>query len=585
MTKMTRPEVDLPAEYCSGPDGSATRDDLERYALALADFIRKYSKFFNFHAVDFFVEHTFEAICPLHWRDLVADPTVDDDLFLDHVIHLASNSPSKFAELQSVWPADLMAFITQALTIGLPRSPKSFDLDPIKLDKNMALGMTPKKIIEVEILAAFISHIAKSAGVQNLIDLGAGQGYLSSILALHYGHNVLGVDTDPIQTSGAIRRRATLLKRNRKRLPNMGRLVYLNKHVTADDTFDGLVHASKEQLRAAVADPSDTSVDPELATGDDLDWAKGKWGLIGLHTCGDLAPITLRMWMESTAALVINCGCCYNHLSEAIEDQFAEDMLAPGTRDKFLKTRIIAASRKKVWPGAEPVDVTSAACCNTEPEVAGFPMSSVVTKIGINLGWTARMLACQSTCRWAAQGDAAKEAFRRHLYRALLQVVIHDVTGESPVVSVHTAKTRRGALPPFSEYVQGAIAALIEDHGRPAGKGETEPAWVAKLRAYMVDADALEAFYKERVAKGAFKEIALVWTLRALMAESIESLIVLDRYLWVAEQGYAAAGASKEAASMAPGWRGMLFPLFDHIESPRNCVIVGVKGNGAGESK
>ncbi|KAI9219146.1 methyltransferase domain-containing protein [Blastocladiella britannica] len=330
--------------------------------------------------------------------------------------------------------------------------------------------MSAKKRHEVEHLAAFISHVARSAGVNNLIDLGAGQGYLSSVLALRYGHNVLGVDTDPVQTSGAIRRRATLFKRVRHKMESPGRLMYLNKHMTATDTFN-----------------------------ESVDWSAERWGLIGLHTCGDLSPITLRMWEASSATLVINVGCCYNHISEETPD--------------------------------------------TGPVTPGFPMSQAVAAHNVHLGWTAKMLACQSTCRWTTQGDRAKEAFRRHVYRALLQEWLVSATGGvSPVVSVHTSKVRRGGLPTFAMYWREAVGALLRDHGPTAD---------------------IEAWYSRRIAEGALKQIALVWTLRAMMAEAIESLILVDRYMWVREQQSVQ--------------RTVLFPLFDHVESPRNCVIVGIK--------
>ena len=39
-------------------------------------------------------------------------------------------------------------------------------------------------------------------------------------------------------------------------------------------------------------------------------------GVIGLHTCGDLAPSSLNTFLQSPgAALLCNVGCCYNHLT------------------------------------------------------------------------------------------------------------------------------------------------------------------------------------------------------------------------------------------------------------------------------
>ncbi|KAI9189553.1 hypothetical protein H9P43_000986 [Blastocladiella emersonii ATCC 22665] len=591
---MELPKIILPAAYAPASGRhDPSKEQVVAYAAALAAFIEKNQQFYNFHAVDFFVDGTFEDVCPEAWRGVVDNAAESEETFLGHVIELASNVQSKLDELESAWPASLLDFIRTSHSIGLPRDPHPLSIPRHEIDKNIGLGMTPKKVHEVSHLAAFISHVARSAGVANLVDLGAGQGYLSSVLALKYGHNVLGVDTDPIQTNGATRRRATLFKRLRHKLEDPGHLVYLNRHITAQDTFDGLVRAHAEAEAAAVdADNAALNHDeiPEnlrnnerymahqrkrLRQTTDLDWTEGKWGLIGLHTCGDLSPITLRMWRDSTAALVINVGCCYNHISEPYEDKFEEDMLAPGTRDKFLKTRIInaprgattetdpssAAAASAMWTtdGAAaaaaptPMPLAPDAACSG---AAGFPMSSAVAALDVHLGWTARMLACQSTCRWSTQGDAAAEAFRRHLYRALLQQWIHAAAGTSPVVAVHTAKTRRGHLPPFSVYARGAVEALARDH--------PDAEWTAALveKTGMATDAELDAFHDESVKQGALKKIALVWTLRALMAEAIESLILVDRYLWIVEDGRGDA---------------VLFPLFDHVDSPRNCVILGIK--------
>lgn len=42
--------------------------------------------------------------------------------------------------------------------------------------------------------------------------------------------------------------------------------------------------------------------------------------MVGLHTCGDLAPSTLRMFVaKPELAAVCSVGCCYHLLSEEFE--------------------------------------------------------------------------------------------------------------------------------------------------------------------------------------------------------------------------------------------------------------------------
>lgn len=42
--------------------------------------------------------------------------------------------------------------------------------------------------------------------------------------------------------------------------------------------------------------------------------------MVGLHTCGDLAPSTLRMFVaKKELAAVCSVGCCYHLLSEQFD--------------------------------------------------------------------------------------------------------------------------------------------------------------------------------------------------------------------------------------------------------------------------
>ena len=42
-----------------------------------------------------------------------------------------------------------------------------------------------------------------------------------------------------------------------------------------------------------------------------------RYGLVGLHTCGDLAPVLLRMFTQDSAAAMINSlGCCYMKIKQ-----------------------------------------------------------------------------------------------------------------------------------------------------------------------------------------------------------------------------------------------------------------------------
>jgi len=87
------------------------------------------------------------------------------------------------------------------------------------------------------------------------------------------------------------------------------------------------------------------------------------------------------------------------------------------------------------------------------------------------------------------------------------------------------------------------------------------------LEAFGITEDVLQAFwdrYQDRE-----KEVAICWTLRAMLAEAIESLILVDRVLNLLEVG---DGSHPLDIS--------LLPIFDYVESPRNMALIVQKLDG-----
>ncbi|KAM5288982.1 putative methyltransferase-like protein 25 [Ctenodactylus gundi] len=109
--------------------------------------------------------------------------------------------------------------------------------------------------------------------------------------------------------------------------------------------------------------------------------------MVGLHTCGDLAPNTLRIFTsKSEIKGVCSVGCCYHLLSEEFESQHKEH-----TEEKW-----------------------------------GFPMSQFLKDERWCCGRNARMSACLALERVAlGQGLPTESLF----YRAVLQNIIKDCYG------------------------------------------------------------------------------------------------------------------------------------------------------------
>lgn len=65
----------------------------------------------------------------------------------------------------------------------------------------------------MEITAELVNDLIKSSPWQEdavIVDAGDGKGYLSSRLALEYGHKVLGIDSNTSNTENAIERNKRL---------------------------------------------------------------------------------------------------------------------------------------------------------------------------------------------------------------------------------------------------------------------------------------------------------------------------------------------------------------------------------------
>ncbi|KAM6895738.1 putative methyltransferase-like protein 25 [Xenentodon cancila] len=144
--------------------------------------------------------------------------------------------------------------------------------------------------------------------------------------------------------------------------------------------------------------------------------------MVGLHTCGNLAPSTLRMFVaKPELAAVCSVGCCYHLLSEEFD------------------------------PAGE--ECLHSAC--------GFPLSQYLRNQSWFCGRNARMSACLALDRVAVgQGIQMESLF----YRAVLHVILRDH------YSAHRSEKRVGNVyaksKSFVDYVRRALRRLDLDDSK-----------------------------------------------------------------------------------------------------------------------
>ncbi|KAI7871594.1 methyltransferase domain-containing protein [Spinellus fusiger] len=344
------------------------------------------------------------------------------------------------------------------------------------IDKCILPGMTEKKIHEVERMSALINNIADYQKVASAVDLGAGQGYLSRTLAFQCQLKVLAVDASTVQTCGAKKFDEMAMKGFKSSVPLD--LNHITETMTPHNASDILSQWRKHE-------------------------EENDWLVCGLHACGDLTSLTLRLFSESKEMkCLVNVGCCYHFLTE------------------------------------------------TETISTGFPMSQGLRSKGYRLGSTACMLACQAPSRWQEKEEESLNAFKHHFFRALLQFIMVEkglaLASSPPIIG---RLNKKKDFVSFGVYVKAALKRL-------------------NISQDAISLDEAEEYYSNYKHKQMDRQISILWTLRALLAPVVESIILLDRWLYLKESIKDSKNPSKGA------W---LWPLFDTIASPRNMVLVAIK--------
>ena len=281
--------------------------------------------------------------------------------------------------------------------------------------------MSEKKTHEVCEMAKFVIHHVQKYNIESLVDLGSGKAYLSQVLSTMHNIPVLAIDSKEGNTRGAEVREKNLkakwaaleiraTERKDGHVPSNRKKRAKNKHKKVKVEEGGNLNDSSAlphdhqlvTLTQYVEDGADIGdlIDKNFPT-------KNKnYGLIGLHTCGNLATTSLRTFLTSPGCkFICNVGCCYNHLTE---------------------------------------------------DVKGFPLSKHLQNRQLTLPRLARMLAVQPLERLATSNTLPNKSL---LWRAVLEMILHKVAPDLPkeerVVGRIAVKSKN-----FVDYARRAFAKL-----------------------------------------------------------------------------------------------------------------------------
>ncbi|ORY36677.1 hypothetical protein BCR33DRAFT_475038 [Rhizoclosmatium globosum] len=387
--------------------------------------------------------------------------------------------------------------------------------------------MSKKKLYEVERFSKLIIERLASSPYKDsttVIDIGAGQGYLTHRLTTQ--HPCVAVDFDTIQTVGSTARGNDIRKGKFK--DSRIDMKLKSKPQPRKPITYKTAHMNQDTLISLV---KDLESDPECESKD--------FCLVGLHACGDLsatAMLTTFRDCESVKTIAV-VPCCFNLLTTECET-------VHGSNQTHF----------------------------------GFPISkhiqSLSTIHSLSLPHTARNLACQNFDSFSA--GTIESSLHNHYKRALLSALLAhynlEAETQEPERGPSTFASGAEEGQPTAELCSSNIEKKyhkfrLNKLSPEALKGPFVPYAVEAVAclglAGKLSREQIEEFATLERYKNAEREVFVVHCVRSLLARVVESLLLMDRYLFLSEMG-------KDI-------RFEMRNLFDIGESPRNMVFIAEK--------
>ncbi|XP_053699725.1 protein RRNAD1 isoform X1 [Synchiropus splendidus] len=481
-------------------------------ATTISHFLSENRRFTDSFIIDFFTEDLWGKL-PESWRSVL------DDLTYPQVADLLLDRSLTQRRYPSVWPLSLLAHRSAAHALAFPRgsgsktcgrhAPEEFLQNQSQsslLEHIFRKHVKPKKQHEICRLGALVKRLSEETEVSRVVDVGSGQGHLTRLLSFGLRLSVTAIEADPALVATATRfdeeLRRTLEKR--EKTWDTAAPPSLPRHVA------GLVKpgASWGDLIQQL-DFQDTHEhgNKRLRGSDGYPPVSPDFLLTGLHACGDLSTTLLRHFVHCPHVRgITSVACCYMKVTTA-------DDPAP--------------------PGSVGAPQTSQQDC---PPQFGYPMSSLVRSLpGHQLSYRSREAACHALEDYLCKLRQQSAVLRAHAYRATLEAFIREVRPDLSRAGIQTG--RKSHLLPFADYARLGLARVGLSPDLP------------------VDSQRVESMLRHQ------NRVVVFYSLCLLLSPVVETLVLLDRMLFLQEHGF----------------QSQLVPLFDPGFSPRNLVLVALK--------
>ncbi|XP_055889750.1 probable methyltransferase-like protein 25 isoform X1 [Biomphalaria glabrata] len=483
-------------------------------------FLEQYVPFCNTHGAEFLShDHWEKYLPPEAQKELLC--MSDEDLVK---LPLCFNETETATDSQWLYSYIKQAYMCHLENLNVLSTLSEAVSENSGFEKSRTEAMSIKKGHEVSIMSQAVSAVFNSTAADMVVDVGSGKGYLGAELSRTFNIPVLGLDSQETNTHGAKRRELILNKRFKKK----------KQQIETNNTKTEVSVASKQSCLDTCI--TDQNLEQRLQSVNNLDDVPVKYVPMTVFVQPDMG---LRNIIQHIGPQL--CSTCDNidRLHFVLTGLHTCGSLAVTLMNLFLQD-----------PGA--VALVSVGCCYQQMEEAHytdgdptdskhFPLSILGKKMKMYLGRNARNLASQSLHRIQASKQLQGKDF---YWRALLDVIIRNL-GLSVPEKIKGIRGLNKKSPTFKDYAMRALSIL-------------------GISPELVPDDNLHL--TETLHQDNEKKLAALFQVKLVLAPVIETLILLDRLMFLLEQD------TVESTH--------LVRLFDPLTSPRCYCLLSVKTSG-----
>lgn len=261
-------------------------------ALVCYRVIDLYRNLLNSYVSDFYLEEHWTRNLPPSWRYYLKNLPLNQ---LEQLLNYHQPyTQVPLAPLSLLCVLQILQTYSMSRHTTVPNTAIPGNLTSKYLWKNVKL----KKRHEIEVMAKMCYKTALESGCFNIVDVGSGLGHLSRILAYQYGFRICTFEANDI-----LSKTATELDRKFEE-------ILLKKNLSHSNTHPP-IHINMRIENTLQSEEFGLRVQQAFNETDNF-----KFGIVGLHPCGDLGATLLRLFNQSPAALFINMvSCCYMKLT------------------------------------------------------------------------------------------------------------------------------------------------------------------------------------------------------------------------------------------------------------------------------